>query len=168
MRYSEASKASKSRWKYMKFVSLDLSKRLYSLFRAANRSANNFPKMRRKFPLDDLKKILYVFTEITPLLQPISKICWLYSSKNYITSQCFCLWCHHLTLALICVGSTCSDSCPHSIFSHTTAGVLIIECKWPPTPHCLPAERLALREVWIPLMQSPLSHPLMGVGGEVE
>ena len=59
----------------MKFVSLDLSKRLYSFFRAANRSANNFPKMRRKFPLDDLKKILYVFTEITPLLQPISKIC---------------------------------------------------------------------------------------------
>lgn len=59
----------------MKFVSLDLSKRLYPFFRAANRSANNFPKMRRKFPLDDLKKILYVFTEITPLLQPISKIC---------------------------------------------------------------------------------------------
>ena len=40
----------------MKFVSLDLSKRLYPFFRAANCSANNFPKMRRKFPLDDFKK----------------------------------------------------------------------------------------------------------------
>ena len=63
------------------------SQRLYPFFRAANHPANYFPKMR-KFPLDDFLKILYVFNEIIPLLQPISKICSLYSSKNYITLHC--------------------------------------------------------------------------------